>query len=189
MLQRISWIIVFISSLTLLVGNLVLGAVVAPTLFRVLGNYEAGLGFGNILRFWSEMFAWPVVVICVGALAVIFIIRLLRGHSNWFTAVAVLSLALLASHWWSNSLIHESIAARDELRNTHPLHQTPAVSDVDSRAIILKRHFDYLHRSSTRAFLVESATALLIVLLSVGALLSTAGTPGQSRRKDPDELV
>ncbi|TVR45761.1 MAG: hypothetical protein EA402_03855 [Planctomycetota bacterium] len=188
MIQRWAWIVVLCAAGALLAGNLVLGTVVAPTLFRTLTTDHAGLGFGNILRLWTEVFAWPLVIIAASALAVIFAIRLLKGHSNWFTAAGILALALVGTHWWSTNLVRDSIAAREYMRNVQPLRYTPTIAEGDSRAAIAKKHFDYLHRASNRAFLAQSFTALLTVLLASGALIFTR-VESSGSQDDLDDLV
>lgn len=186
MLQRATWLMILLSSLAIMVGNVVLGAVVAPTLFRILERGQAGQGFGNILAMWTEYFAWPLVLICAAALSIIAIVRLLRRQSNWFIAIAVLGAALVTSHWWSANLVTESLQMRDEMRSVEAQNQStpPSSKADDSRLTVLKKQFDYLHRNSTRAFMVETITALLIVLISSGSLVFTKESSPSSKAKN-----
>ena len=177
MLQRMTWLMILLSSGALLIGNVVLGAVVASSLFRALEREQAGAGFGNILSLWTEYFAWPLVIACTVALAIMFIIRLLRGQSNWFIAIGVLGTVLVASHWWSASLVTESLRVRDSMRseaiqeNSAPRPETTDSKGGNGRLAVLKEHFDYLHRTSTRAFMVETITALIITLIASGSIV------------------
>lgn len=182
-MRRFAWILIILGSACLTCGNLVLGALVAPVIFATLNREEAGLAFGNILSVWSAYVAWPLVLLVVLGLVILLAIRLFRGHFNWVVLVVVLGVGLLALHAWSNSLVQQGVAVRERIRS---LDAAPRHQQEDTRLASLRRNFDYLHRTSTKAFLAETILGLVLVI-SAGSALVFTNPQRQRREQDKPE--
>lgn len=138
-------------------GGLVLGAVVAPAIFKtVSARGEAGTIFGAALARWDGLAILSVIVVVItSALKIGFEIADApepRLITRWI-ALAVLSAATIYSSGWANP-VARSLRA-----------QTPAFDDLpDSTAV--RREFAKLHASSTRALRLGIVAGLLALFLS-----------------------
>lgn len=145
-------------SLAVLVGGgLVLGAAVAPAVFKtVRSRGEAGTVFGAALAGWDGLAIVSVILVVItSALKAGFEITAapeLRLVIRW-VALAVLAAAVLYSSGWANP-VARSLRA-----------QTPAWDDLPESSPF-RREFAKLHASSSRAMRVGIVAGLVALALS-----------------------
>ena len=138
-------------------GGLVLGAVVAPAIFRTIPSRgEAGALFGAALTRWDGLAILCVIVLVVtSALKVGLEITGApepRLIARW-AALVVLCAAVLYSSGWANP-VARSLRA-----------QTPAWDDLPE-STPMRREFAKLHASSSRAMRLGIVAGLVALLLS-----------------------
>lgn len=145
-------------ALALIVGGaLVLGAAVAPAIFRgARSRSEAGTTFGGILARFDQLAILALVV-----LAVTSVLKFAgfedqsvgpRLIARW-AALLLLALAVLYGSVWSNPIARS-------LRS-----QTPGFDDLPDTSPA-RREFTKLHRSSSRAMRLAVIAGLVAMFLS-----------------------
>ncbi|TVR15594.1 MAG: hypothetical protein EA401_02545 [Planctomycetota bacterium] len=177
-MERLCWVTVLAASAALLTGNLLLGGLVAPTLFEHLNRDRAGLAFGNLLSSYSQWLSWVLVIIIALGLIGMITLRILRGQYNLILYTAVLVIGMVALQGWSNYLVQEGTAMRDRIRS---LNVPPAIQAEDSHYQALRKRFDYLHRNSTTAFKWKTLVSAIILITAAIALT----TPPVRRLQHP----
>jgi hypothetical protein len=138
-------------------GGLVLGAAVAPAVFKTVSSRgEAGTIFGAALARWDGLaILCAIVLVITSALKLGFEITgapELRLVARW-VALVVLCASVLYSSGWANPVARS-------LRG-----QTPAWDDLPESAAV-RREFSTLHASSSRAMRVGIVAGLVALLLS-----------------------
>jgi uncharacterized membrane protein len=139
-------------------GGLVLGAVVAPAIFRTISSRsEAGGVFGAVLARWDGL-----AILCVFLVVVTSILKAgayevsgsvdPRLIARW-VALVVMSAATIYASGWANSV------ARSLRTQTPHWEELPESSP-------LRREFASLHRSSSRAMRVGLIAGLVAMYLS-----------------------
>lgn len=153
--------LLFLYHLTLAIlvgGGLVLGSAVAPAVFKtVRSRGEAGSIFGSVLQRWDGLAVLCVVVVIVtsilkaGAYEVSGVPET-RLIVRW-VALAVMAAATIYSSAYANSVaraLRAQAPAWDDLPETSPL----------------RREFNALHASSSRAMRVGIVAGLVALFLS-----------------------
>lgn len=142
----------YVLSVALLVGgSTALGAVTAPTLFRVLDRGAAGVAFGAILERWDgvAILAASVLVVTTGLRAAAFEDALAAR----FAAVLIVVVATLYSSAWANPI------ARTLRKQTRDFDDLPASSSE-------RREFARYHARSRAAMGVAVLAGLVAVWTS-----------------------
>ena len=138
-------------------GGFVLGAVVAPAVFRTASSRsEAGGLFGAALARWDGLAILAVIVVVItSALKIGFEITGVpepRLVARW-VALFFLCAAVIYSSGWANP-VARSLRA-----------QTPAFEDLPNTSA-LRREFASLHASSSRAMRLGVLAGLVALFLS-----------------------
>lgn len=138
-------------------GGLVLGAVVAPAVFRTgSSRSEAGGLFGAALARWDGLAILAVIVVVItSALKIGFEITglpELRLITRW-VALFLLCAAVIYSSGWANP-VARSLRA-----------QTPAFDDL-AESTAVRREFAKLHAGSSRAMRLGVVAGLVALFLS-----------------------
>ena len=152
-----------------LAGDLLLGALAAPTLFShapgglgtsaELSRALAGMLFGDLLAHWAkvvEYSLWPLLLMLLGGCAG----AALRAHRTLVGVACVLALVgLSAAHLASHATLEEVVKHR------------PAVPAYDSREAAPpaqseeeQQTFNTLHKRSVTLFCIESALLAAVVV-------------------------
>jgi hypothetical protein len=133
-------------------GTIVLGALVAPALFRALPRPQAGGIFGPTLRKFARV-RLVALVATIAAAAVKFALWE-RGQMPWvavrWAALAFMAVALL----YELGVLEKGLEARR-------VHLTPEMADDDPR----RREFQRLHKRAEalmKATLVAAVAAMLL---------------------------
>ena len=180
-MERLCWVLILAASAALLTGNLIIGGLVAPTVFAHLNRDSGGLVFGDILSSYSQWISWVLVILMILSLLGMITLRILRGHYNLILYTVVLAVAMFILQVWSNHLVQEGTAVRDRIRS---LNVPPAIQATDSHYQALSKRFDYLRRNSTTAFKWKT---LFSAVIMVTAGIALAG-PRRASRQQPKLL-
>jgi len=133
-------------------GGVILGALVAPALFRSLPRHQAGSIFGPILRRFSRLRLAAVVIIIVTA-AIKHFIWETHAISPWI-AIRWLALAVMAA-----IVLYELFGLERAMEATR---REPDASDDDPR----RARFMRLHKQSESLMKAGLASAVVALLLS-----------------------
>jgi hypothetical protein len=153
-------------ALAVAVGDLLLGALVAPHLFHHLPRPEAGRIFGPLLAHWTAL-AWLAVAPATVAL-VLAALQAARVRRPAAIVPVVLALALAGAHGWADQRARHGqdlLAAMPALPAAEPSAQALA-ADAQAR-------FQAFHRGARLAFQIAAATALLTAVAAGIAVLKT----------------
>lgn len=133
-------------------GGLILGALVAPVLFRSLPRHQAGAIFGPILRRFSRLRLAAVVIMIITA-AIKHFVWETHAISPWI-AIRWLALAVMSA-----IVLYELFGLERAMEATRP---APEAGDDDPR----RMRFMKLHRRSESLMKAGLASALVALLLS-----------------------
>lgn len=134
-------------------GTIVLGALVAPTLFRALPRAQAGSLFGPTLRKFAR--ARVVALLVVIAAAAVKHLAWESGATVWI-AIRWTALVVMAA-----SLVYE-IGFLERALEARRVHLTPDMSESDPR----KEAFRALHKRAEALMKGSLVAALAAMLLS-----------------------
>ena len=134
-------------------GTLVLGALVAPGLFRALPRAQAGAIFGPTLRRFARVRLGALIAIVLAA-AIKF--AAWEHNANVWIAVRWIAIAFMAA-----SLVYE-IAVLEKALEARRVHLTPEMGEEDPT----RRAFQSLHRRAERLLQASLVAALVVMLLS-----------------------
>jgi hypothetical protein len=134
-------------------GTVVLGALVAPALFRALPRPDAGAIFGPVLRKFARLRVVALTV-TVAAAAV--------KHFLWESGAAPwIALRWAALVFMAAAVVYE-IGHLERALEARRVHLTPDVSDSDPN----RRAFNALHKRAEALMKATLIAALLAMLLS-----------------------
>lgn len=133
-------------------GGVILGALVAPALFRSLPRHQAGSIFGPILRRFSRLRLAAVVVMIVTA-AIKHLVWETHAISPWI-AIRWLALAMMAA-----IVLYELFGLERAMEATRP---GPDATEDDPR----RARFMRLHKRSESLMKAGLASAVVALLLS-----------------------
>ncbi len=133
-------------------GGVILGALVAPALFRSLPRHQAGSIFGPILRRFSRLRLAAVVIMIVTA-AIKHLVWETHAISPWI-AIRWLALAVMAA-----IVLYELFGLERAMEATRP---EPDATDDDPR----RARFMRLHKQSESLMKAGLASAVVALLLS-----------------------
>lgn len=134
-------------------GTIVLGALVAPQLFRMLPRHEAGSIFGSTLRKFARL---RVAALALAILAAAF------KHVVWESGAAVwVSIRWAALVLMAAAVVYE-IGYLERALEAHRLRLTPATPDTDTQRVAFNR----LHKRAERVMKASLVAALVALLLS-----------------------
>ena len=134
-------------------GTIVLGALVAPALYRALPRQEAGGIFGPTLRRFARMRLVAIVVVIAAAAA---------KHALWErTATAWISLRWAAIAFMAAAVLYE-IAGLEPALEARRVHLTPEMAEDHPD----RRAFNALHRRAEGLMKATLVAALAATLLS-----------------------
>lgn len=135
-------------------GAVVLGALVAPRLFRNLPRSQAGALFGATLRVFARVRLVALVVV-IGAATLQHFVWESRAATIWiilrWLALGIMSLAVVYEIGFLEKAVTESAA-----------HLTEETGDDDQRRI----EFNRLHRRAENLMKASLVAALVALLLS-----------------------
>ena len=134
-------------------GAIVLGALVAPALFRALPRQEAGAIFGPTLRKFARLRVAAIAVAIVAA-AIKFMLWE-RTATVWIGLRWAALLVLAAAVLYEIGYLERALEARR-------VHLTPATSEDDPH----RRAFNALHKRAEGLMKASLVAALLAMLLS-----------------------
>lgn len=133
-------------------GTVVLGALVAPALFRALPRHEAGAIFGPTLRRFARV-RIVAIAVAIAAAAVKFAVWE-SGAMLWIAVRWAALLFLAASVLYEVGYLERALEARR-------VHVTPDMGEHDPR----RRAFNALHKQAEglmKASLVAAVAAMLL---------------------------
>lgn len=139
-------------------GSLVLGAAVAPAIFRTVASRgEAGGIFGGVLARWDGLAILCVIVVVLTSVLKAGAFEASGGVETrllvrW-VALALVAAAVLYSSGWANPIARQVRA------------QTPRWDELPDGAPV-RVEFAKLHRSSTRAMQIAILAGLVALFLS-----------------------
>lgn len=134
-------------------GAIVLGALVAPALFRTLPRLEAGAIFGPTLRRFARL--------RVGALAVTMIAAGIK-HALWERTPSLwISVRWVALGVMAAAVLYE-IAVLERALEARRVHLTPEMAEDHPE----RRAFNVLHKRAEGLLKASLVAALLAMLLS-----------------------
>ena len=134
-------------------GALVLGALVAPALFRTLPRLEAGRVFGTVLRRFARVRVGALLVTIVAAALKHLLWE--RNATLWIGVRWGMLLLLAAAVLYEIAYLEPALEARR-------VHLTPEMPESDSH----RRAFNALHKRAEGLMKASLAAALLAMLLS-----------------------
>ena len=134
-------------------GTLVLGALVAPALFRTLPRHEAGGIFGPTLRRFARLRVVALLVTIIAAAVKLAIWE--RGAMLW---IGIRWAALL---FMAATLVYE-IGYLERALEARRVHLTPEMPEDDPR----RRDFNALHKRAEALMKASLLAAVIALLLS-----------------------
>lgn len=134
-------------------GTIILGALVAPALFRALPRHQAGAIFGPTLRRFARLRAGALLVAIAAAAVKHFAWE--SGATLWI-AVRWAALLVMAA-----TLVYE-IGYLERALEARRVHLTPEMPDDDPR----RRDFNTLHKRAELLLKAAVIAALAAMLLS-----------------------
>jgi hypothetical protein len=187
-IRRFAWSLALCGSTVIVAVNLVLGLIVAITLFDSLNNTQAGIAFGGILKTWVQVI-WLPVGLTLAGLGILLLGRLFRGDIFSVLALGILVVGLVLSQVWVADLVNKTRMSSDKLRE---LERTPNLGGDREHFVKLKKAFDYYHRTSSQVAKAQTGIAALTLLLSLVALtLASDGRQAAAPAKEskPDKAA
>lgn len=135
-------------------GAIVLGALVAPRLFRALPRHEAGAIFGPTLRVFARMRLVAIVLAIAAAAAQHFLFE--SGNANLsivlrWVALGYMAFAVLYEIGW----LEKGLEARR-------VHLTPETAEDDPK----RREFNHLHKRAEALLKTATLAAGVAILVS-----------------------
>ncbi|HEX2059272.1 MAG TPA: DUF4149 domain-containing protein [Thermoanaerobaculia bacterium] len=134
-------------------GTLVLGALVAPALFRALPRHEAGAIFGPTLRRFARVRVAAVTIAIAAAAVKYFLWE--RGSTVWISLRWAALLVMAASVVYEIAYLERALEARR-------VHLTPETPESDPH----RRAFNALHKRAEGLMKATLVAALIALLLS-----------------------
>jgi hypothetical protein len=134
-------------------GTLVLGALVAPALFRNLPRHQAGGMFGPILRRFARVRVAALLVTLVAAAI---------KHLAWESGAAVwIAIRWAALLFMAATLVYE-IGHLERALEARRVHLTPEMPETDPQ----RRAFNALHQRAETLMKASLGAAFAALLLS-----------------------
>jgi putative copper export protein len=134
-------------------GTIVLGALVAPALFRALPRHEAGAIFGPTLRKFARLRVAAIAIAIIAA-AVKFVLWE-KGATVWISLRWAALLVMAATVVYEIGFLESRLEARR-------VHLTPETPDSDPN----RRAFNELHKRAEGLMKASWIAALAAMLLS-----------------------
>lgn len=172
-------VIILVLTATWCAGNVILGAVAAPSVFHFayeghISREIAGGIFGKVLQRWS--FAVDVGFLpLIGVLMLLLAGALLNLKRIGLMVLCLVALGAIAGvHLWSRTVLEQALVAAPPL--------DPKAPFTDAQ----RETFNTLHKRSTSVFSTEAGLLLLLVIgcgIALGrqseAVVTSAGTSAQ----------
>jgi uncharacterized membrane protein len=133
-------------------GAIVLGALVAPRLFRALPRHEAGAIFGPALRVFARM-RLVTIVIAIAAAAVM--------QFLWQSATPWMLLRWIALGFMAATVLYE-IGYLEKALEARRVHLTPSMAEDDPK----RRGFNQLHKRAETLLKLATLAAGVAMFLS-----------------------
>jgi hypothetical protein len=155
--MKVLTVIILVLAATWCAGNLILGAVAAPSVFHFayeghISRELAGGIFGRVLERWS--FAVDVGFLpLIGVLMLLLAGALLNLKRIGLMVLCLISLGAIAGvHLWSRSVLEQALVAAPPLDPKAPFSDTQ------------RETFNTLHKRSTSVFSTEAVLLFLLVI-------------------------